>query len=68
MSTKTFDHVMDTAPATDRERPRAKFFAPFLEACNQLNKAVVASHLVDKGMDPREAFDRVYKNTRNWDL
>ena len=68
MSTRTFDGLMPLAPKSSRHTGLKSLAKTFAEPFESLGRAVEASHLVESGVDPRDAYDRVYKRTPLRDL
>ena len=68
MSTKTIDGLMPLAPRSNNTGGLAGLVRAIARPFESLGRAVEASHLVEHGVHPREAFERVYKHTPLRDL
>lgn len=68
MSIKTLDHVAPLASPSGKNGIWNTFAKSIAEFLSNLERAIVASELVERGVDPREAYKKVYKDAPSQDL
>ena len=68
MSTKTIDGALSHAPRAEKDGVWAHMVGAISGAFDSFERAIATGELVNRGMDPRKAYNQVYKDVLLRDL